>query len=380
MPTSWIAHYLDGRTATRHRVTITISPTALHLLLSSGETKQWPYDHIRQTQGAYSGEPVRLEFGPEPAEALVISTPTLLTAMHTAAPTMVQHFHNPSWRKTRLRWTLCAALGVLLMVVGLYRWGIPGMAAVATPYVPLAWEESLGRQVVEHLAPEARQCHDPHRLRKLDQVVQVLTAIHPASPYHIRLSVVDAPAINAFAAPGGRVVILRGLLENTASPEQLAGVLAHELQHVYQRHTTRAILEQTATTFLLTAISGDLSGGLAWDLEGARTMGSLHYNRTHEREADIEGLRMMQAARLDPAAMIAFYSTMQNGAEGHADPPDFLSTHPDMGERLATLITLAGPPPAEVHTLLPGEDWKDIRTLCRLQPASRPGPVSLDLP
>ena len=380
MPTGWTAHYLDGRTATRHRITLTITPRALQLLLSGGETRQWPYDQIRQTQGAYSGEPVRLEFGPEPAEAVVISTPALLIAIHKAAPTMAQHFHNPSRRKTRRRWTLCAALGVLLIVVGLYRWGIPSMAAVATPYIPLAWEESLGRQVVEHLAPDARQCHDPDRLRKLDRVVQVLTATHPGSPYHIRLSVVDAPAINAFAAPGGRVVILRGLLEKTASPEQLAGVLAHELQHVYQRHTTRAILEQTATTFLLTAVSGDLSGGLAWGLEGARTMGSWHYNRTHEREADIEGLRMMKSARLDPAAMLAFYGIMQKGAEAHADPPDFLSTHQDMGERLATLIALAGPAPTDGLTLLPEEDWKDIRTLCRLQPASRASPVSLDLP
>ena len=380
MTTSWLGHYLDGRTATRHHVTISITPTALQLLFSDGTTKQWLYDHIRQTQGAYNDEPVRLEFGPEPAEALVISTPTLLTAMHTAAPAMVQHFHNPSCRKTRLRWTACAALGVLLAVVGLYRWGLPGMAAVAAPYLPLAWEESLGRQVVAHLATEAQQCHDPERLRKLDQVVQALTAIHPASPYDIRLSVVDAPAINAFAAPGGQVVILRGLLEKTASPEQLAGVLAHELQHVYQRHTTRAILEQTASTFLLSAISGDLSGGLAWGLEGARTFGSLHYSRAHEKEADIEGLRLMQAARLDPAAMIAFYGVMQNGADGHAGPPDFLSTHPDMGERLATLITLAGPPPPEAQRLLPGENWNDIRTLCRLQSDSRPELVTLDLP
>jgi predicted Zn-dependent protease len=266
-----------------------------------------------------------------------------------------------------MHWTFCAALGVLIMVAGLYRWGIPGMAAAATPYVPIAWEEALGREVTEQLAPEARQCHDPDRLRKLDQVVQALTTTGPASPYHIRLSVVDSPSINAFAAPGGRVVVLRGLLEKTESPEQLAGVLAHELQHIYQRHTTRAILEQTATTFLLTAISGDLSGGLAWRLEGARRMGSLRYSRAHETEADVEGLRMLQAACLDPAAMIAFYGIMHNGAEAHAGPPDFLSTHPDMGERLATLISLAGPPPAHPVTLLSGEDWQDIRTLCRIQ-------------
>lgn len=378
MPTGWTAHYLDGRTATRHRVTITVTPTTLQILTSGGDIKQWPYDQIRQTQGGYNGEPVRLEFGPEPAEAIVISTPALLTSIQKAAPAIAQHFHNPSWRKTRLRWTFCAALGVVLLTVGLYRWGIPGMAAVATPYVPLAWEETLGQQVIEHLAPEARQCRDPDRLRKLNHVVQALVATRPTSPYRIRLSVVDAPEINAFAAPGGQVVILRGLLEQTDSPEQLAGVLAHELQHVYQQHSTRAIIEQTASTFLLTAVSGDVSGGLAWGLEGARTMGSLHYSRTHETEADIEGLRMMQAARLDPAAMIAFYEVMQKNVRDHAGPPDFLSSHPDMGERLARLLTLAGPPPAQARTLLAGEDWKDIRTLCRLQADERPVPTSPD--
>lgn len=380
MPTGRTAHYLDGRTATRHRVTLTVTPAALQIAMPDGSSKQWPYGQIRQTQGTYSGEPVRLEFGPEPAEAVVISTPALLTEIHTAAPGIAQHFHNPSWRHARLYWTLCAAVGVALMLIGLYRWGIPGITSAATPYVPVAWEESLGRKIVDHLAPETQRCRDPDRLRKIDQVVQRLTATHPSSPYRITLSVVDSPAVNAFAAPGGHVVILRGLLEQTTSPEQLAGVLAHELQHVYQRHTTRAILEQTAGTLLLTAISGDLSGGLAWGLEGARTMGSLHYSRTHEAEADIEGLRMMQAAHLDPAAMIAFYGTMQKGERDHAEPPDFLSTHPDMGQRLAALIALAGPPPIDAQQLLPREDWKDIRTLCRLKITGRSTSISPDLP
>jgi Zn-dependent protease with chaperone function len=375
MPDSWNADYLNGRTAARQRITITVASDALHLFLSGGQTKEWPYDRIRQTQGAYSGEEVRLECG---GEAIIVPTTALLTAIHLTAPAMGQRFHNPSSRKARVHWTLCAAFGILLMVAGLYRWGIPGMAAVVTPYVPLSWEDRIGRQVVEHLAPEARQCHDPDRLRKLEQVVQALTTTRSASPYHIRLSVVNAPSINAFAAPGGHVVILRGLLEKTDSPEEFAGVMAHELQHVYQRHTTQAILEQAASTLLLTAISGDLSGSVAWGLEGARMMGSLHYSRAHETEADIKGLRMLQAANLDPAAMITIYGNMHNGAEGTSGPPDFLSTHPDMVQRLDTLINLAGPPPAHVITLLPGEDWKDIRSLCRLKADARPALVAAD--
>lgn len=380
MSTDRSAHYLDGRTATRHRVTLTISSAALQIAMPDGSSKQWPYGQIRQTQGTYRGEPVRLEFGPEPAEAVVVASRALLTDIHTAAPALAQHFHNPSWRNARLAWTLGAGLGVVLMLIGLYRWGIPGLASAATPFVPTLWEESLGRQIVEHLAPLTQQCRDPERLRKIDQVVQTLTATQPASPYRVTLSVVDSPAMNAFAAPGGQVVVLRGLLERATSPEQLAGVLAHELQHVYQRHSTRALLEQTAGMLLLTALSGDLSGGLAWGLQGAQTMGSLHYSRTHEEEADIEGLRMMQAAHLDSAPMIAFYETLQKAEQGHAGPPDFLSTHPNMDQRLATLIARAGPAPTETRRLLPGEDWEDIRTLCRLQAAKRSSPDSLDLP
>ena len=380
MSTARTAHYLDGRTATRHRVTLTISPAALQIAMPDGSSKQWPYGEIRQTQGTYRGEPVRLEFGPEPAEAVVVASRALLTEVHTAAPALAQHFHNPSWRQTRLAWTLGAGLGVILMLIGLYRWGIPGIASAATPYVPTTWEESLGRKIVEQLAPETQQCRDPNRLRKIDEVVQTLAATHPSSPYRITLSVVDNPGINAFAAPGGQLVILRGLLERTTSAEQLAGVLAHELQHVYLRHSTRAILEQTAGTLLLTAVSGDLSGGLAWGLQGAQTMGSLHYSRTHEEEADIEGLRMMQAAHLDPAAVIAFYGTLQKSEQDHAGPPDFLSTHPDMGRRLATLLALAGPTPTDARPLLPGEDWMDIRSLCRIQAARRSSPDSADLP
>ena len=77
--------------------------------------------------------------------------------------------------------------------------------------------------------------------------------------------------------------------------------------------------------------------------------------------------------------MIAFYGTMERGAQDHAGSPDFLSTHPEMGERLATLIALADPPPSNAERLLPEEDWKDIRTLCRLQAGGRSATVSPDL-
>ena len=83
---------------------------------------------------------------------------------------------------------------------------------------------------------------------------------------------------------------------------------------------------------------------------------------------------------LDPAAVIAFYGTLQKSEQDHAGPPDFLSTHPDMSQRLTTLLALAGPPPTDARRLLSEEDWTDIRSLCRLQTARRSSPDSADLP
>ncbi|MCC2640577.1 MAG: putative Peptidase, family [Nitrospira sp.] len=126
MSTVWTAHYFDGRTATRHRVTITVTPAALHLLTCAGEIKQWPYEQIRPTQDRYNGEAVRLEFGPEPAEFVLISTPALLDEIYKTAPAMAQHLHKPSRRSERVRAGFFAALAVAFPAFGLYRWGDPG--------------------------------------------------------------------------------------------------------------------------------------------------------------------------------------------------------------------------------------------------------------
>ena len=76
----------------------------------------------------------------------------------------------------------------------------------------------------------------------IDELVLTLTKALPSNPYAFRVSVVDSPVVNAFAAPGGYIVIYKGLLKYTKSPEELAGVLAHEIEHVIHRHVTRMLL------------------------------------------------------------------------------------------------------------------------------------------
>ena len=91
--------------------------------------------------------------------------------------------------------------------------------------------------------------------------------------------------VNAFAGSGGLIVVFRGLLERADTPEELAGVLAHEIQHVLHRDTTRAIFREASTGILVAALAGDVSAAAAFGVQAARVLGDLRYSREAEQEA-----------------------------------------------------------------------------------------------
>jgi predicted Zn-dependent protease len=360
----WEAVYLDGRTATRQTAVIRLMREGIEITPAGSAARLWPYREIRQTQGFYAGEQVRLERGHELPETLLVSEPAFLASLHEVAPHVGRRFHDPARRHARIRWTILAGAGAVATAVAIYVWGIPALAALVAPWVPVRWEESVGRAAMSHLAPPERRCDDPALARAIDETVTRLTAPGPPSPYTFRISVAKRPLVNALAAPGGYVVIFRGLLERTATPEELAGVLAHELQHVLHRHATRAVIQDASTGLLLMALTGDVTGPLAYGLQTARTLGDLRYSRRAEEEADTEGMKMMLAARLDPAGMIQFFERI--GKEEGPTPSalTYLSTHPLTADRLERLKVMARDWKGTPEPLRPGQPWADLAKRC----------------
>jgi predicted Zn-dependent protease len=364
MQTDWDAHYLDGKTAARRPAKLRLLRTRLEIATEGDQPTWWPYTEIRQTQGFYEGQEIRLERGGPVPEVLLVRDRAFLEALRRAAPEAAGQFHDPGGRRRRVALTALAALATVGLTAALYLWGIPGLASVVAPRVPPAWEERLGRSVVESLAPEPTRCREETRAGAIQEIVSALLSTVPDAPYTFRVSVSDNPAVNALAAPGGYVIVFRGLLERTRTPEELAGVLAHEFQHILLRHPTRALLRHASTGLLLAAITGDLTGPMAYGVEGARILGELRYSRLDEEEADRAGFRMLAAAGLDTSGMIAFFERMAlEPPHGVALPP-YLSTHPDAAQRLERLRSLAAPPPPVSARLLPGVDWRDVRNIC----------------
>jgi len=365
MQSDWDGHYLNGRTAARQPVKIRLMRQGLEVTSGDGMPSFWAYRDVRQTQGSYTGEQVRLEKGQQIPEVLLVSDPAFLRDLHRMAPDLTAHFHDPARRRRRVAFTLLAAVGAMAASAGLYFWGIPAVASVTASHVPVSWEERLGQSVIEHLAPPAKRCADPNRSHMIGEIVDVLTSHLSSNPYVFRVTVTDNAMVNALAAPGGYVLIFRGLLDRTRSPEELAGVLAHEFQHVLHRHPTRALLQNLSTGLLVTAVAGDASGVMAFGLEGARTLGELRYSRQDEQEADAEGMRMLIRAGIDPSGMIGFFEALQREDAKTPAFLKYLSTHPATQDRIEHLRSLATQSHGFPVKLLPNYDWRDIRKICR---------------
>lgn len=356
-PSEWTGFYYDGRTANREAVTVTVGAEALQLRRADGSSILWPFDGVRQTQGAFGNEQLRLEFGHDPVEALIVAEDGLPEAIRAISPNAI--------RRVRPRQSTAKVVGgsIAALAVGglVYAWGAPIMTDWVTPKVPPSWEVSLGESVVRQLAPTHRLCGDSLAHADLRRVIDRLLAAGPKSPYTFRLSVVRDTLVNAFAAPGGFVVMHSGLLSSAETPEQLAGVLAHELQHVLKRHSTRAIVREAPLRLALATVSG---GGMETAATVVGTIGALSYRRADEAEADREGMAMLEAAQVDPSGMVDFMRSL--GKEDKAAPRfvRYLSSHPQTKDRVAVLAEMASSMRLEPRPVLDSAAWQRVRSMC----------------
>ena len=249
------------------------------------------------------------------------------------------------------------------LLVALYVWALPALAARVAARIPLEWEEELGADLIDAIAPAEVRCTDPARLEVLERLVERLTAASDVGDYVFRVTLVDDTLVNALAAPGGYLVVFQGLLQQAETPEVVAGVLAHEIQHVVRRHGTSAVLKDLPMILAATVISGgsETAGSL---LGATATLGALRYRRGDEAEADREGLGMLRSARIAPDGMIGFFASLAEAEQDASALGSYLSTHPRSADRMAALRVLAEERPYAAEPLLEDVDWAAVRAPC----------------
>ena len=225
---------------------------------------------------------------------------------------------------------------------------LPDIGSPADTVLSRDMEQQIGRSIYKSLRDTGKVITDPEIQEYIQDIGQKIAANATDNGQRFRFFVVDDPAINAFALPGGYVGVHSGLLLATATESELAGVLAHEISHVTQRHISRAIYaNQRASILTMAALlgaillgaatgSGDAIQGAVAAAQGAAVQQQINFTRANEYEADRIGIGLMASAGFNPDAMAGFFETLarQSGPLA-SQAPEFLRTHPVTVNRIA---------------------------------------------
>ncbi|MBM0107805.1 M48 family metallopeptidase [Steroidobacter sp. S1-65] len=261
-------------------------------------------------------------------------------------------------RRNRVRnWSVLAAIVALIVAIPvLLVLNMGWLAGIAARQIPASWEEQLGRTAMGQYQIQAHMIQDPQTARLLTELTDALTQALPESRFEFHFYVARDPSLNAFALPGGYVVVHSELLLRADSAEEVLGVLAHEISHVTSQHGVRNLIASAGLLLTVQAVLGDASGLLATIASAAPFLLLQTYSRSFENEADEQGFELLQRARIDGRGMVSFFEKVQAeeermrakvreqmGEKGAAltELPEFLTTHPATDSRIQRMRELA---------------------------------------
>jgi beta-barrel assembly-enhancing protease len=236
--------------------------------------------------------------------------------------------------------------GVVALVLRLPDW--------IAPNIPMSFEKRLGEAMVGDLS--GNFCRGKAGEDALAALVRRVDPQGSVADVHV----VRFPAINAITLPGGTILIFDGLLRSAASPEEIAGVLGHEIGHVRHRDVMQALVRQAGLSVILGGFSGNIGGNM-------ESLLSASFSRDAESAADRHSIEAMVRANVDPRDTAAFFKRLSRGQENVQMSLAFLASHPAPRER-AERFERSAVAKAEYAPALTQEQWGALADLCHNDP------------
>ena len=354
------ALYNDGQTARSRPVSVRLQEDTLLIADVNGTAiDRWPLREIHGVGEQGSGETPRLRRGFEDDARLTLTSPVDLERLSPQLPNLRRS--NPGWSRYGrpiLMWTGGAIASVVLIITVVIPIAASQIAARLSP----AFEERIGRQSAEQisrlLAAGRAECRGEQGKAALDALVGRLSA-GLSQPVNLTVRVVDTPMVNALALPGGQVLLLRGLIDDAQTPDEVAGVLAHEIGHVARRHPMETAIKGSAISILIGLLIGDVTGGTV--VAGiAQTMIGAAYGRDAEREADAIALDLLNGANIRADGVVAFFDRVAAKQGAHERDISIISSHPMSADRAAMFRSQG----TGRDAAMPDAEWQALRQIC----------------
>jgi len=348
MSKTWKALYFDGRTPTHRNVDVQTERQGVRIEFEAGTTRIWRYEDFSVRQDRSQG-PLRLEYGEFPPEILEIADPEFGEVLGKRLP------------KKSLFLSVGFAMLAVLLVPAIIYWGIPLASGWFAYFIPVSIEKQVGQYVIDEVFPSRIVCKTDAGEQALEKLVSRI--VPSDSAYVFQVEVVDSGLVNAIAFPGGNILIFRGLLEKSPSADAVAGVLAHEMQHVSQRHGTENLLNQVALSGLFKLLTVEANAIAETLFAGVRTLSLLKYTRELETEADALALQLLYQAGVDPVEMLAMFQVLKIHS---SSLPESISTHPDMSSRMEKLQIIIDQKTDFVSKpVLSKQSWESLQNICK---------------
>jgi len=342
----YIAWHFDGHTAVRRAVTLDI--IARGLLLNERERRHGPFAFDEMTYiGQQSGAHV---YGLEEKDGWRLG-------IAGEVPKEIADF-LPTKRRYG-GWI--DRLGIGPAAIGFTAISAAIVAAVLlapqwlAPLVPQSFERDLGDALVGDFG--GRFCTTPDGSAALTKMTGALIE----NPEDLQIEVANIDMVNAIALPGGKVILFKGLLNSARSPDEVAGVLAHEVGHVRERHVMQGLLRQLGLSVILGGADG-MAGGML------NSVLSMSYSREAERAADSYSIAAMKRAEVSPLPTAGFFRRLSRmdgsaGQEGSGNITGYMSSHPLSSERKKAFeqSAIKG---KEYQPVLNAAEWNALKEMC----------------
>jgi Zn-dependent protease with chaperone function len=355
----WPGVYFDGVTNRKHAVTFRFDSDHLDIVTNDSGVTAWRYDDVRMVDGGPGMLRLKCVSG-LPLARLNVSDAATQAEIRARTKSLEIDRGSPQTGRI-VGWSLAAVCSIVLIVL----FGVPLVAERMVPLVPMSFERRLGGVVDNQVRAifGGKTCTDPEGNAAFAKMVEKL---REASRLETPLqTVVLASSIpNAVALPGGKIYLLNGLLQKANDPDEIAGVIAHEMGHVAHRDQVRVMIQNGGTSFLIGLLFGDITGSAA-AIFAARSLIDASYSRQAEGNADAFAIETMHALGRSPAPMgeLLFRVT---GAQGN-NSIGILASHPLTEERRE--LMRREDRAASGAEILSANEWRALKNICRGQRA-----------
>jgi beta-barrel assembly-enhancing protease len=307
-------------------VTLSLDKHRLIIQLEPGKETYWYYDQIMKlatTTFSYPGYPQQ----------------SLTAHSESFANELTQAMQRQTGTIRKHRGSTLLKLLVIVLVLGVlfYFFALPRLAARMASKVPISYEKQLGEQLYQSMRGSFQVDE-----AKTAYINSFFDELKIPSAYNIQITVVKSDIPNAFAMPGGRIVVYDKILKSMQSYEELAALLAHEFTHVEKRHSLRSMFRQLSSQVFFTLLMGDITVAGSVLLQNADDLKQLSYSRELETESDEYGARLLTDRNISCEGFVRLFQLLKKESPASsAATYEWLSSHPDLENRIQNIQELS---------------------------------------